>query len=528
MALINILFRKDGCPFPSCELGQSSLMVGEKLKITLQPKNPLWPEFIIGELTDITKDSLGFDYTIQFDDADLNGGPQFQGCDIEVEPFCCCDKLDLRVTALEELTGDIHVLEGQTVIPDENGIATIIVVGDNEVEQAPVTLDLSSLLDNTDDHVVAGQTVIPDENGIAIIQVEDKDGNSLDSITLDLSSLLDDTFSQLIGNTDGTATFINADGTTGVGVILAPPVGTPLNYVPKPNGLGGVVWVADEVDDSCCEDTTYQFIRAGNNLVITSSGDCDPVTLIDIFAVGAGGVSDGNTTYTYVQSGADLVITPSDGTTPTTLTGIFTDSDGDTTYTYEQFGDDLVITPSDGTTPTTLPSIFAVGDGTTYTYVQSGADLIITPSNGDPAITLNDVFTTPVTYEFERVGDDLIVTPSNGDPATTLVDVYATGGDCNVDVVEVTEDTVLDTTFQNKLVRVNSSTDVTITLPANDPLMTTAFVCSVSRVGTGGVTFVGESGVVIESIGVRIFNRFQGIAVHFINTNRFQIYGDLF
>lgn len=499
MALIKILFRKDGCPFPSCEIGQSALMEGEKLRITLQAKNPLWPEFIIGELVGIAKDSNGFDYTIQFDDADLNGGPQFEGCDIDVEPFCCCDELDLRVSALEALTGDVHVLEGQTVIPDENGIAEIIVVGDDEVLQESVTLDLSSLLDNTDDHVVAGQTVTPDDSGIAELQVEDKDGNLLTPIVFNLASLLDNTFATLRRNDDGTSTFVNQDGTDEAKLITAPPIGTPLNYVPKPNGIGGVIWVADDIDSPCCDDTTYQFIRSGSNLVITSSGECDPVTLTDIFAVGAGGGVD-PVTYTFIQQALDLVITPSNGDQTTTLSNIFEVGAGG-------------------------------GNGTTYTFVPQGSDLVITPDNGDPVTTLTDVFTTPVdpvTYDFERQGDDLIVTPSNGDPVIPLVDVYATGGDCAVDVVEVNTDTLLDTTFQNKLVRVNSASDVIITLPFDDPLMSTAFVCNVTKVGTGQVTFAGESGVIIESNGLRIFNRYQGTAVHYVGENRFQLYGDLF
>ncbi len=495
MTPINILFRKDGCPFPSCEIGQSSLMIGEKLRITLQAKNPLWPEFIVGELVDITKDSKGFDYTIQFNEEDLNGGPQFEGCDIEVEPFCCCDELDLRVSALEALTGDVHVLEGQTVIPDENGIAEIIVVGDNEVLQESVTLDLSSLLDNTDDHVVAGQTITPDGGGIAELQVEDKDGNLLAPIVFNLSSLLDNTFATLRRNDDGTATFVNEDGTDNSKLILSPPIGTPLNYVPKPNGIGGVIWVADEIDSPCCDDTTYQFIRSGNNLVITSSGDCDPVTLVDIFAVGSGGIGvDTDTTYTFTPTGEDLVITPSDGSADITLNGVFATGDG-TTYTFVQNGDDLVITPNNGDAATTLAGIYATGNGTTYTYVRSGDDLVITPSNGDATTTLENIFTE---------------------------------GSCEVDVVEITEDTVLDTTFQNKLVRVNSTSDVVITLPADDPLMTTAFVCSVTRIGSGNVTFAGETGVIIESAGLRIFNPFYGNAVHFISDNRFQIYGDLY
>lgn len=95
-------------------------------------------------------------------------------------------------------------------------------------------------------------------------------------------------------------------------------------------------------------------------------------------------------------------------------------------------------------------------------------------------------------------------------------------------VIEITEDTTLDTTFQNKLIRVNSTEDIVITLPANDPLMTAAFVCNVTRIGSGAVTFEGDSGVVIDAAGLRIFNRFYGNAVHFISSNRFQIYGDLY
>jgi hypothetical protein len=82
----------------SCDNGE--LKIGEEVKITLQSKNPLWPAFIIGTVIGVAVNHHGRDYTIEFDNAVLNGAPNFDGCDCTITPYCCCEKLQDRFTNL--------------------------------------------------------------------------------------------------------------------------------------------------------------------------------------------------------------------------------------------------------------------------------------------------------------------------------------------------------------------------------------------------------------------------------------------
>ena len=541
------IYSHEGCPLPPCEIGSYELSAGEQVEVTLDPKNPQWTTTFVADVVAVERTSTGRNYTIEYDDAVLGeDGVMFEGCDIKgIEPYCCCDDLDRRVTELEaRVDSDVHVLEGQTVVPDVNGMATIQVVDIEGNPLAPVNLNLNSLLDNTDDRVVPNQLLTPSVGGVVVIAVEDKDGNPLDPVTIDLSSLID-TFSQLIPNQNNTASFITNDGSMGPCVITCPPIGAPAGTIPKHDGNGGILW---EEDDNT--EYSFTFDRASDALVIdiddNAGNDIFNNILEDVF-LGAesldvsqftGNVMNGIVTISHDASGNATTFS-----FPIGISDISTvsNANGSTTISYTDGAGNTqvagVIPPdlsgmandnNNGTNTTNFPdgssacSISCPPIDTPQTFVpkHDGAGGVVWVE--DVAGSSN----TGTTYTFNRTGDNLLITPDDGTASTTLVDIYSTG--VPIDVIEITSDITLDATHKNQLIRVNSSEDVTITLPANDPMMTTNFYCVVSRVGQGQVTFVGESGVIVDSLGNRIFNQFQGIAVHFVSPSRFQLYGDLF
>jgi hypothetical protein len=83
---------------------------------------------------------------------------------------------------------------------------------------------------------------------------------------------------------------------------------------------------------------------------------------------------------------------------------------------------------------------------------------------------------------------------------------------------------------QNALIRMNSAVvDQTVTLPANAGF-TDKFSCVISRIGLADVEFDGETDVILDSYNdyTRIFSTKTAVAVHYVGTNRFQIFGDLY
>ena len=80
MALYDITYEYSGC-LPSCINGRLELQVGESVQLDLEPKNPLWPDKIIAEVTSVTRTPQGRTYTFRFDSDDLNGGPVIESCD---------------------------------------------------------------------------------------------------------------------------------------------------------------------------------------------------------------------------------------------------------------------------------------------------------------------------------------------------------------------------------------------------------------------------------------------------------------
>jgi hypothetical protein len=101
-------------------------------------------------------------------------------------------------------------------------------------------------------------------------------------------------------------------------------------------------------------------------------------------------------------------------------------------------------------------------------------------------------------------------------------------------VKEVTASRPIDSTDSNAFLRINASTDVTITLPITGDDFTSffdqSFSCEISRIGSGAVQFMAADGVVIDSQGgaFRIFGQFSSVAVRAVGVNHWQIYGDLY
>lgn len=81
----------------------------------------------------------------------------------------------------------------------------------------------------------------------------------------------------------------------------------------------------------------------------------------------------------------------------------------------------------------------------------------------------------------------------------------------------------------NTAFRVNSSTDMVVTLPTTEDFYD-EFFCGFSRFGTGGVEFIGAVGVTIESDSgkTRIFGSKTEVLVQKIGVNRWWIRGDLY
>ena len=123
---INITYDYEGC-LPPCSPGQIELVVGDFVKIPIDPKNPEWPEHIIAEVTNVERTPSGRIYTFSFDDSLLNGGPVIEGCDMgPVEPYCCCEENSDRISTLEDCVFKTHQRVTFTAL-ESSGFATFVV-----------------------------------------------------------------------------------------------------------------------------------------------------------------------------------------------------------------------------------------------------------------------------------------------------------------------------------------------------------------------------------------------------------------
>jgi hypothetical protein len=94
-------------------------------------------------------------------------------------------------------------------------------------------------------------------------------------------------------------------------------------------------------------------------------------------------------------------------------------------------------------------------------------------------------------------------------------------------IIEINEDAVVSPDWSNAIVRVNSQSDVVITLPTTEEFDETYNVVF-QRIGDGAVEFVGDSGVVIDATLFRIYDKFTAVSCHWVGLDRWTIYGDLY
>lgn len=107
MAILQLVY-KSKRPLPSCQPGEHEIQPGAEVIVPLKPKNPLWPEYIKGVIqAPIEATPKGRIYRINFDDAQLNGGPVPDPCDF-AEPRCfsCCDALREELATAGVLVGN--------------------------------------------------------------------------------------------------------------------------------------------------------------------------------------------------------------------------------------------------------------------------------------------------------------------------------------------------------------------------------------------------------------------------------------
>lgn len=101
-----------------------------------------------------------------------------------------------------------------------------------------------------------------------------------------------------------------------------------------------------------------------------------------------------------------------------------------------------------------------------------------------------------------------------------------------VRVVEETASFTVGTEHAGAVVRCNSPNDIIVTLPeATTPTedLGEGFNCIFTRAGSGNVEFTGEtSNVIIDSDGLRIWNPNNAAAVHFVDSNHYFLYGNLY
>lgn len=115
----------------------------ELVKISLDGTSPLWPEYIIGTVCEVTRKEDGREYRIRFEEDDLNGGPLFSGCHIEVECWSCCDQNNEKFTEITDvLTESLTEAEQK------------IVVLENQMEQVNERVDnLETEIQNNAEHI---------------------------------------------------------------------------------------------------------------------------------------------------------------------------------------------------------------------------------------------------------------------------------------------------------------------------------------------------------------------------------------
>lgn len=388
MAIQNLIYKICDV-IPSCLNGRAELQPGERARITLEPKNPLWPADLIAELISVERVYGGRIYTFQFDDEDLNGGPLFDGCDIAaLEPYCCCDEIRDHLIAEDDGEGRVitHNFDGTDVCsiacpPEGTAPGTY-----PHLQPDGSILWQGSAPDSDTTYILSGAAVATGYQ----ITLTGSDGSVQDVIV----------------PTDPDTTYVmtGVPATGGFNVVLTGSDGsTQTTFVPTPN-------------------TTYVLTGAPNavsgyDVTLTSStGVVNTVTVP---------VSPDTTyalTATPVTGGTNITLTPSTGA-PTTVFA------PNTTYSmgiYVDLGDGFLeyrLNGSDGTSQPFLIPIFNDGVPTPGTYAPDPMDGLITIP-----MTKNDSTTGGMTLPLAP-----IIIDTNGLGVTyTFTQDYGDGGEIEI------------------------------------------------------------------------------------------------
>ena len=100
MATQSIIFNYPSC-ISSCRPGETELQQGEEVILELKAKNPLWPAYVKATVAMVTASTSGRQYTFDYEEDDLNGGPTIEDCDIsEICCYSCCDAITERLNNL--------------------------------------------------------------------------------------------------------------------------------------------------------------------------------------------------------------------------------------------------------------------------------------------------------------------------------------------------------------------------------------------------------------------------------------------
>ena len=359
MALQQFIYQHVGCPLDTCQAGKFELAATETVQITLDPKNPDWTLEFTADVVSVTKTDAGRDYLLEYDDAVLGaGGVMFEGCDIaSIEPYCCCDELDARVTVLEALADSdttYTISETLTTNPDGSKTKEFTLTGtDGSVQVFTFTdtdtVDVSQLsaagfdaggnflLSHT---TTAGNTTIPIPVGVQTVTTNTQADGDIeiiaDGVVIGLFPADDDS-----GNV---TEVINVDGST--------------TYTHIPSGFSWTTNLPSD-DTAATYDPATQTITFadGQTKQIT---DCCVTDFQYNPTGGVGGTPVYEITVTETTTGATSVLTA--------VAGVLTDIEQNAAGDWEVFENGVLvetITDSQIADTDTNASIVDNGDGTT-------------------------------------------------------------------------------------------------------------------------------------------------------------------
>ncbi len=99
MATQTLTIASETC-IPSCRPAETEIQQGEEVILELKNKNPLWSSNLKATVALIANTTSGRTYHFDYDDADLQGGPLIEECDVsEIRCYSCCDAINERLDA---------------------------------------------------------------------------------------------------------------------------------------------------------------------------------------------------------------------------------------------------------------------------------------------------------------------------------------------------------------------------------------------------------------------------------------------